>query len=133
MQGTVLGTYLHGPVLAANPDLTDALLACALEPVTGGEPLARLDDDLERRAHAVAARRPREELRPARTRKLVAAAAASLLVIAIAGTAAADEIDDDHERPPAHVGTVVPSHRASGVTFGRDGGVRVALPAPATD
>ena len=127
VQGTVLGTYLHGPVLVANPELADALLARALEPVTGGSPLAPLDDEMERLAHAVSARRPREELRPARTRKLVAAGVASLLVLAVAGTAAAEEIDDVDAPPPSHTGTVLPSHRADGVTFAPDGSVRVTV------
>src|SRR5437667_110096 len=61
IQGTVVGTYLHGPVLAVNPDFTDTLLARALAPVTDGEPLPPIDDALERTAQAEAARRPREE------------------------------------------------------------------------
>jgi CobQ-like glutamine amidotransferase family enzyme len=39
-RGRVLGTYLHGPVLARNPALADLLLSWAL----GGAPLAPLDD-----------------------------------------------------------------------------------------
>jgi hypothetical protein len=38
--GRVLGTYLHGPVLARNPALADLLLSWALD----GETLAPLDD-----------------------------------------------------------------------------------------
>jgi CobQ-like glutamine amidotransferase family enzyme len=38
--GRVLGTYLHGPVLARNPSLADLLLSWALD----GETLAPLDD-----------------------------------------------------------------------------------------
>ncbi|MCD5421320.1 glutamine amidotransferase [Rhodococcus pyridinivorans] len=30
VQGSVIGTYLHGPVLARNPELADHLLMCAL-------------------------------------------------------------------------------------------------------
>jgi hypothetical protein len=40
VQGAVFGTYLHGPALALNPALADAILAA----VTG--PLAPLDDSL---------------------------------------------------------------------------------------
>jgi lipid II isoglutaminyl synthase (glutamine-hydrolysing) len=51
VQGTVVGTYLHGPVLPVNPALADAILWRALAAVTGGEPLPRLDDALETAAH----------------------------------------------------------------------------------
>ena len=37
--GTVVGTYLHGPVLARNPALADALLVMAI-----GSPLGQLSD-----------------------------------------------------------------------------------------
>ena len=40
VQGRVVGTYLHGPVLARNPALADLLLGWALD----GTPLAPLDD-----------------------------------------------------------------------------------------
>ncbi len=40
VRGHVLGTYLHGPVLARNPALADLLLSWA----TGAAPLAALDD-----------------------------------------------------------------------------------------
>ncbi len=56
--GRVLGTYLHGPVLARNPGLADLLLAWALD----GVPLAPIDDAeesslrAERLAAATAAR-----------------------------------------------------------------------------
>ncbi len=59
VQGTVVGTYLHGPVLPANRELADALLARALQPVTGGAPLEPLDDALEEAAHRHALRLPR--------------------------------------------------------------------------
>jgi CobQ-like glutamine amidotransferase family enzyme len=103
VQGTVVGTYLHGPVLAVNPELTDALLTRALAPATGGAPLEPLDDELERLAHMGSARRPREELRPARTRKLVAAGLAALFVVGLVGSAAGEEIDDEGDRPPPPV------------------------------
>lgn len=39
IQGNVIGTYLHGPILPSNPDFADALLARSLHRVTDGEPL----------------------------------------------------------------------------------------------
>ncbi|MDP9342817.1 MAG: glutamine amidotransferase [Actinomycetota bacterium] len=54
VQGTIVGTYLHGPVLPANPELADAILERALSRATGGEPLAPLDDSAEREAHELA-------------------------------------------------------------------------------
>jgi lipid II isoglutaminyl synthase (glutamine-hydrolysing) len=56
VSGRVVGTYLHGPVLARNPALADLLLSWAV----GGE-LAPLDDAEERalRAERVAAGRRR--------------------------------------------------------------------------
>lgn len=42
-EGSVLGTYLHGPVLARNPALADLVLSRAL----GGGALAPLDDEAE--------------------------------------------------------------------------------------
>jgi lipid II isoglutaminyl synthase (glutamine-hydrolysing) len=56
VQGSVVGTYLHGPVLPGNPDLADTLLEEALRPVTGGGPLPPLDDRLERTAQSAASR-----------------------------------------------------------------------------
>ena len=47
----VVGTYLHGPVLPANPAFADALLERALAHRTGGAPLAPLDDSVELAAH----------------------------------------------------------------------------------
>jgi hypothetical protein len=43
VQGRVVGTYLHGPVLARNPALADLLLSWALD----DEALAPLEDDAE--------------------------------------------------------------------------------------
>jgi lipid II isoglutaminyl synthase (glutamine-hydrolysing) len=40
VQGSIIGTYLHGPVLARNPSLADRLLSAALGP------LSPLDDEL---------------------------------------------------------------------------------------
>ena len=51
VRGRVVGTYLHGPVLPANPAFADALLEQALLGRTGGAPLAALDDSLELAAH----------------------------------------------------------------------------------
>jgi CobQ-like glutamine amidotransferase family enzyme len=55
--GRVVGSYLHGPLLARNPALADLLLEWA----TGDGPLAPLDDEAERALRAeriAAARRP---------------------------------------------------------------------------
>jgi CobQ-like glutamine amidotransferase family enzyme len=51
--GTVIGTYLHGPLLPKNAWFADWLIATALRIP---EPLARLDDRLEAAAHADARR-----------------------------------------------------------------------------
>jgi lipid II isoglutaminyl synthase (glutamine-hydrolysing) len=51
--GTVLGTYLHGPLLPKNVWLADWLIATALGMP---EPLPALDDELETAAHAEARR-----------------------------------------------------------------------------
>ncbi|MCA1833770.1 MAG: type 1 glutamine amidotransferase [Actinomycetota bacterium] len=51
VQGSFFGTYLHGPVLPANPELADALLERALAKRLDGEPLKPLDDSLEEAAH----------------------------------------------------------------------------------
>jgi CobQ-like glutamine amidotransferase family enzyme len=52
-RGTVIGTYLHGPLLPKNAWFADWLIATALRL---DEPLAPLDDTLERAAHADARR-----------------------------------------------------------------------------
>jgi CobQ-like glutamine amidotransferase family enzyme len=49
-QGSIFGTYLHGPLLPSNPDLCDALLGVAFSRKGGGE-LGALDDALEWAAH----------------------------------------------------------------------------------
>ena len=51
VQGTIVGTYLHGPVLARNSWLADALLNLALAR-RGERPMDPLDDKFERGAHA---------------------------------------------------------------------------------
>jgi CobQ-like glutamine amidotransferase family enzyme len=53
VQGRVLGTYLHGPLLPSNPALCDALLAAASSRTERAE-LAPLDDRLEWVAHDAA-------------------------------------------------------------------------------
>jgi CobQ-like glutamine amidotransferase family enzyme len=59
VRDNVIGTYLHGPVLAKSPRFADELLRRAYD--RRGEPadLAPLDDELPLRAAAVAAARPR--------------------------------------------------------------------------
>jgi lipid II isoglutaminyl synthase (glutamine-hydrolysing) len=57
--GAAIGTYLHGPLLPRNPELADWLLARALEHAGAPGELEQLSDELERLAHAVAARRAR--------------------------------------------------------------------------
>ena len=59
VRGSVVGTYLHGPVLPCHPQLADAILKRALSLVTGGEALLPLDDVLEERAHEHARSLPR--------------------------------------------------------------------------
>ncbi len=63
VQGRVVGTYLHGPLLPKNPWLADRLISWGLEHATGRTiELDPIDDALESMAHAAAiarARRPR--------------------------------------------------------------------------
>ena len=61
--GRVIGTYLHGPLLARNPWLADWLLAQALAHRTGAAEAPRfepLEDELEAEAHRVSAQRARD-------------------------------------------------------------------------
>ncbi len=51
-RGSVIGTYLHGPLLPKNAWFADWLVATAL----GLEGLDPLDDELEDAAHAAARR-----------------------------------------------------------------------------
>jgi len=54
-----VGTYLHGPILPKNPRITDFLIAKAIERQTGSPAkLERLNDNIEVKAHKVAATRP---------------------------------------------------------------------------
>ena len=60
--GTLVGTYLHGPVLGKNPEVADALLSSALDRYharTGcaAPTLQPLDDEVERSANAFMAQR----------------------------------------------------------------------------
>ena len=56
--GRAVGTYLHGPLLPRNPWFADWLLVQALGHRLGEPPvLEPLEDELEREAHAVSARR----------------------------------------------------------------------------
>jgi CobQ-like glutamine amidotransferase family enzyme len=73
VSGTIYATYLHGPILPRNPSLADYLLRIALERRVGGPVrLSPLDDQVEERSHADAARRAlqnrgrRTALEPAR-------------------------------------------------------------------
>ncbi|MCM8745878.1 glutamine amidotransferase [Thermomicrobium sp. CFH 73360] len=56
-----IGTYLHGPVLPKNPQLTDHLIACALTLHGWVGSLEPLDDALARVAHEEAVERARVE------------------------------------------------------------------------
>lgn len=47
MQGTAIGTYLHGPLLPKNPQLTDHILRLALHRHNVGLPGVALDDTVE--------------------------------------------------------------------------------------
>ncbi len=55
-QGSVIGTYVHGPLLPKNPWLADWVIARALARRGFSEPLAPLDDGLEQEAQRVAVR-----------------------------------------------------------------------------
>lgn len=55
----VFGTYMHGPVLAKNPELADELISRALVQQGQRGDLEPIDDSLEHQAAQVAATRPR--------------------------------------------------------------------------
>jgi hypothetical protein len=59
IRDNVIGTYLHGPVLAKSPRFADDLLRRALRRQGRDDTLAPLDDTLADRAARVAAGRPR--------------------------------------------------------------------------
>jgi lipid II isoglutaminyl synthase (glutamine-hydrolysing) len=96
-QTSVVGTYLHGPVLAINPALADAILGRALAPLIGTEELDPLDDTLEQSAHEGLARRVREDRRPARRRRVAAAAIAAVFMLGVVGSSEAVENHDGHD------------------------------------
>jgi CobQ-like glutamine amidotransferase family enzyme len=54
VEGTVYGTYLHGPLLPKNPRFADHLIETALRRRYGPVMLASLDDVLETQAHEAA-------------------------------------------------------------------------------
>ena len=62
VQGRVVGTYLHGPVLVLNPELTDWLLGLAL----GDSGLPSLEDQGERQVRTAWLERVRRCRRPRR-------------------------------------------------------------------
>jgi CobQ-like glutamine amidotransferase family enzyme len=66
VQGNLIGTYLHGPLLPKNPHLVDHLLSAAIKRRYGTEALSSLDDKAEWQAHAGAAERARSR-QPHRT------------------------------------------------------------------
>jgi CobQ-like glutamine amidotransferase family enzyme len=55
----VFGSYLHGPMLAKNPVFTDELIKRMLHNKGISEELDQLDDEVERMAATLAAKRPR--------------------------------------------------------------------------
>lgn len=55
----VFGTYMHGPLLPKNPIFADELLRRALERKYGKSQLTLLEDQEEKRAAQIAAKRPR--------------------------------------------------------------------------
>ncbi len=59
VRDNVIGTYLHGPVLAKSPRFADDLLRRALRRRGQDDQLGPLDDDLAERAARVAVGRPR--------------------------------------------------------------------------
>jgi CobQ-like glutamine amidotransferase family enzyme len=59
VQGRVIGSYLHGPVLPVNPAFADAILAMALSDRLSVGGLQPLDDRLEEAAQEAARARSR--------------------------------------------------------------------------
>lgn len=53
----VVGSYLHGPILPANPWLADALLRIAAERATGSFEPGAVDDDVAQQAHQLQVQR----------------------------------------------------------------------------
>jgi lipid II isoglutaminyl synthase (glutamine-hydrolysing) len=54
LEGNILGTYIHGPLLPKNPELADWVIVRALARRLGPVTLEPLDDGLARQAHQVA-------------------------------------------------------------------------------
>ena len=55
----VFGSYLHGPMLAKNPEFADELIKRALKNKGESDQLEPLDDEIENIAAKIAAKRPR--------------------------------------------------------------------------
>ena len=104
VQDSVLGTYLHGPVLPINPALADAVLARSLARRTGGAPLEPLDDRLELAAHRIAGRRERLERlsRPAVAVRKPLVATVLLFLAVFLGWMALGEVFDHDGGGPHH-------------------------------
>lgn len=49
--GNIIGSYLHGPILPANPHLADALIAAAATRATGDFIPGEIDDSIAQQAH----------------------------------------------------------------------------------
>lgn len=49
--GNLIGSYLHGPILPANPHLADALIAAAANRATGEFAPGEIDDSIAQQAH----------------------------------------------------------------------------------
>jgi CobQ-like glutamine amidotransferase family enzyme len=131
VQGTVVGTYLHGPVLPVNPALADALLARALAPRMGGVPLQPLDDELERRAHRSAGRRERVDrwARPTSIPRRAILVALLILFAILLGSVGVTEVFDKDDGPSSPTGKHGP--RVSSVIGSQ--AVRAGGPARAVD
>jgi lipid II isoglutaminyl synthase (glutamine-hydrolysing) len=54
LDGRIVGTYIHGPLLPKNPELADWIIRRALEARVGDVELPPLDDALAHEAHRVA-------------------------------------------------------------------------------
>ena len=63
VQGRIVGTYLHGPLLPKNPWLADRLIGWAMEHAGVTMPAVPIDAELESAAHDAAVRRARQPSR----------------------------------------------------------------------
>lgn len=59
IKGNIIGTYMHGPALAKNPELADELIRRSLLQRGINATLEPLDDEIEHKASHFAARRPK--------------------------------------------------------------------------